>query len=163
MSWSAPEYLDALKSALDANTTLDALTPTVQVFTCWTTPDVSVTDCVMLYAVRGTQDNTVMRGASGSVKQDDDYTVEGEIRLIRALEQGSSAETINKAARDRGMTILDQVIYEAAQRPAAGDQNLRSRVSRIDLDQYPGTVGTVGARIVVVGFDIAVKTRTSLS
>jgi hypothetical protein len=163
MSWSGPTFLDNLKTALDANVTLAALSPTVQTFTCWTTPDVSVTDCIMLYAVRGSQENITFRGSGP--KQNDQFTVEGEIRLIRTLEAGSSTETINKAARDRAKTILDQLVYEAAQRPDAGDQNLRSRVSRVELDQLPATIGSpgVGARLVLIGFDIEVTARTSLS
>jgi hypothetical protein len=153
--------LDNLKTALDADGTLTALTPAVSTFTCWVSPEQSVTDCIMIYAVRGTQINATFQ--QSAPKQDDEFTVEGEIRLIRTLNPGQSSETVNKAARDRAQTIIDRLIYQTTQRPAAGVQILRSRVASLELDQFPGMVGNTTARIVLVSFTLAVTARTALS
>ena len=159
MTWAAPTFLDNLKVALDADATLTALTPSVDVYTCWTGPDLAVTDCLMLFATDSDQTNAVF----GTLRQDENVTFEGELRVMRALEYGTTTELVNKGARDRAKTIIDRLIYLTAQRPVAGTQDLRARVSNVRLDQMPATVGAVGVRMVLVNFTLTATIRTSLS
>lgn len=161
MTWAAPTFLDNLKTAIDADVTIAALTPAVEVYTCWTAPDLSTTDALMLFAADSEQINAVF----GTLRQDENVTFEGELRLIRALEYGTTTELVNKAARDRAKTIIDRLIYLTAQRPAAGTQDLRARVSNVRLDQMPAVIGAaaVGVRMVLVNFTLTATIRTSLS
>jgi hypothetical protein len=162
MSWTAPEFLASLQTALQANTTLLGLSPRPKVFTCWTGPSTDVSDAVMLYAVRGSQDPATLQGSGP--RYDDTYQVLGEIRVIRPLERGRDEEAVNADARDRANAILDVVITEADQRPPAGSQILRSHVNNIELDQVPALAGgnvPAGSRIVLIGFTVQVRVRTT--
>ena len=155
-SWTAPAFLDALKSKLDASADLSALTsPTVDVLTHWPGIDLSATDQLILGA---TVDDEQVPAAVGRNRHDQQVDVSCEVRVMRP----GGGETVSKAARDRAAAIVG--IVDAQLRtdpPDVADQTIEARITSRRMSQFPTTVGTVQARACVIEFTIGYTARTS--
>ena len=114
MGWTAPEVLDALKTALDSRGSLAALEPpTIVVWREWPTVDYSITDAIILgYGGESTLDPA----AVGRLRFDEQDTLDCQIRALRPVKKTSGGaagtDAAAKDARDRAKAIFDQVEAE---------------------------------------------------
>ncbi|MFP5330927.1 MAG: hypothetical protein ACLGHX_00975 [Acidimicrobiia bacterium] len=155
-SWTAPEFMDELATAVAARSGITALTPKVRVLTYWPSADESITDALILYAAEDTAEHTVMNPSTKP--QDEEVNVEGEIRVARA----GAGSTVAKACRDRAMTILNELDAQLRTAPpAVGQQTLRARLAGRRMDQFPSESGNAPVRVCLVNFTISYRARTT--
>lgn len=155
-SWTAPEFMDELASAVGGRAGITALTPKVRVLTYWPSADESITDALIFYAAEDTASHDVINPATKP--QREDVTIEGEIRVARAGAGG----TVAKACRDRAVTILNELDDQLRDsKPAVGQQTLRAVLSSRRMDQFPSESNNAAVRVCLVNFTISYSARTT--
>lgn len=156
MSFTAPAFLDALKTALDANATLTALTsPSVRVTTYFPSADEALTDVVILgHTVVSPMDPAAL----GQKRYKEDVTIQCEIRVIRA----GAGETVAKAARDRAAAVLGAIHVQLKDSPPnVGDQTISAKITDREMIQFPSESGGAPVRVCLVAFNVVYEARVS--
>lgn len=154
-SFTGPEFIDELVTALEGNSDLTALTsPVVNVFGYY--PSVSEDSGDSLIIGHTVSDNNDP-AAMGQKRFKEAVTVACEIRIIRA----GAGKVVAKAARDRAAAIMS-VVHEQLTTgfPNVGDQTISARATNRELLQFPSESGTTPVRVALLAFDIEYEART---
>ena len=153
--WTAPDFLDALETALEARAGITGLTPKVQILTYYPSVDEPLTDAIIIgYEVTDVNEPA----AVGQVRYQETVDVQCEIRVIRP----GAGETPSKAARDRAKNLLGEIDNELRTTlPAVGDQTVSAHVASRDMGQFAYHSGASAVRVCLIEFMIQYKARTS--
>jgi len=154
---SAPEFLDLLKSGLEARADLAALTPTPVVYTTWIDADYSITDAIVIgYSGRSGPRNAAELGPNSV---DEEPTLDSQIRVMRA----GAGQTVADKARDRAHSILDKVDNELRtnhpELTTGSNFVMWARVGLWDYDAFPDPGSPAPLRVYVLQFEILYRAR----
>lgn len=157
--WTAPAFLDSLKTALEADTALMGYTPKPRIFTHQPRSEADRSDMIVFPFVRGSQEFA----AIGQGSRDDSYTLaDATIEIVRPLRQGVPDETVAVETRNVADLFLRRVIAVCLDRPATSlGQTLRCAVSRVDLLQGVAEAGPSPVMVALISFDVDVAIRVS--
>ena len=154
MSWTAPAMVAALKTAIEADATITALTPTVTVRTVWLPPEATPTDVLMIYG--GNDQNRP--AALGQARYEETVTISCEFRAVRP----GASETVAATGRTRIGTVLgavDTLLRDSP--PKVGDQTISALITNRDYKQFADRAETTAVTVTLATFDIVYKSRTS--
>lgn len=154
---SPPEFLDLLKTQLEARADLLALTPLPTVYTAWPTIDYSITDAIILgYDARAPRDPESL----GRNRLDEQVTLDSQVRVMRS----GAGEAKAKICRDRAALIVAAVDNELRtnhpELAGADDHVLWARIGSYTMSQFPDPGGEGGAmRVAVIEFEAIYRAR----
>lgn len=156
-AWTAPDMIDGLETLFNADGTLSALDPGLDVFTYDPSPDEIDTDVMLVgFEASDSQDYAAL----GQSRTKQDVTLKCLIIIWRP----SGVSTAAKTARDRAEAILDRVeVIVRDTPPSVGDQTISAIVTNRAMQQFPSEVGSEGVpvRVCKIEFDIRYESRTS--
>ena len=153
--WTAPDFLDALETALNARVGITGLTPKVRVLTYYPSVDEPLTDAIIIgFEVSDTNDPAAL----GQGRYTEVVDVQCEIRVVRP----GAGTTVAKKARDRCMNLLGEIDNELRTTlPQVGDQTISAHIATQNMAQFPYHSGTSAIRVCLIEFTIEYKARTS--
>lgn len=156
MSFTAPAFIDDLKTKLEARTGITDLTPAVTVYAYWPSPDESTTDAVILgFQALDNNEQATMRS-----NRSHEETVDLQCRIT--ILRPSAGEAPAKAARDRAETILNEIDTQLREdHPDVGDFTHQVKIANRDMRQFPDQAGSTSVRVCVVDFTIQYAARTT--
>ena len=153
--WTAPDFLDALETALNARAGITGLTPKVRVLTYYPSVDEPLTDAIIIgFEVSGTSEPA----AVGKGRYTDAVTLDCEIRVVRP----GAGSTPAKAARNRMSDLLGEIDNELRTTlPQVGDQTISAHIATQNMAQFPYHSGASAIRVCLIEFTIEYQARTA--
>jgi hypothetical protein len=156
--WTVPTFLDAMKVKLEADSTLLALDPAVQVYTA--EPSLQITGSDVIVLGYSGEDDDDESPPLGNASRDERQNINCYVMVVRP----GAGETTAKAARDRAATIIgivDSILRTDP--PPVGQNRYAMRIGSRRFQQYPSEVGgsSTPVRVSVVDFNINYRARTS--
>jgi hypothetical protein len=155
-TWTVAEFVDELKTQLEALPAITALDPPVEIRVSIPHADEDISDIISL-GIDAT--DTKEQVALGSHTHDEQVLVGCMAAVIRY----GSGDADAKIARDRAVTlvaIVDEELRENA--PQVGTQTIWARVVARELETFPSSVGEDRpVRVARVPFDIEYRARTN--
>lgn len=156
-SWSAPDFLDQLKTLLDARASLTSLTPEPKVLTYWPSASEPLTDSIILPTASDDTERVVMNPTSNP--SDEIVAVDGVVWVFRP----GAGEEAAKAARDRAQVLLNELADQLRTTPPAVVHSGRAWIADRDMDQRPSDSEGAPGRACVLEFTIRYRARTTTS
>lgn len=160
--WTVGAYMDALKANLiqrleDAGELEQDWAP--EVLAAPVSDKELPKEAIVLIRARADEE----AAALGGRRNEEEYVIEGAIQTRAILGEQTPPEAAAKEARDRALVLLGYVEAEVRLNPnqASLDGFRSATVVGKTLDQLVEPGG--GGRICVIGFDVRVKTRTSVT
>ncbi len=154
---SIPEFLDLLKTGLDARSDLDALDPSPKVFTTWIDADYSITDTILVGYSGRSGPRTAAELGPNSI--DEEPTLDSQIRVMRA----GAGEDVATEARDRAHAILDAVDNELRtnhpELSTGSNFVMWARVGLYTFEAFPDPGSPAPLRVYILPFEILYRAR----
>jgi len=152
MSWTGPEFRDALMSACQARPHLTGLTPRLG----WYPYDPGLAHPESDFVAMGNIADTQDYAALGTNPSEEDVTIESLVWVWRP----GVGDAVAAAASDRCLLVLDQIHQQLRDdHPRVGRQTITAKVARRMFVTRPFTAGTTGGMVAVVEFDINYRAR----
>lgn len=156
IKWTFAEFVDDLKTLLEANTDITGLTnPVVRIRRSIPSAVENVADYIAL----GVDATDVKEQAflGGNT-----HNEENQIGCIVQAVRYGSGDSEAVAARDRVVTLvaeIDETLRTNA--PKVGDQTIKMKVANRDYVSFPGKVQASNVRVARILFDVQYEARTS--
>lgn len=157
-TWTVPEWLDSMKSKIEADATVSAMEPDVEVYTAEPSAQVMTSDIIVLGYEGNDNDEEGVPLGQGS--RDETQLIKCYVQVVRP----GAGETIAKEARDDAASIIravDGILRSSP--PSVGSQTYATKLAARDFAQFPSEVGSSSTpvRVCVIQFDIQYRARTS--